>query len=206
MLCTSFEERHTMKTQWLELRSSLALTLVFAVLLCGVYPLAVWGASQVLFREKADGSLLVDGDGTVRGSALLGQSFSSVRYFHSRPSAAGNGYDATASCGTNLGPTSKKLADAIQTAVAAYRTENHLPEGAAVPADAVTASGSGLDPHISPANAALQTGRVAQARGLAVERVRALIAACTEGPDGGLFGDPGVNVVRLNRALDQETQ
>jgi len=192
-----------MKTLFSELKTSLLLTLVFAVLVCGVYPLAVWAGAQALFADKANGSLLVDKDGTVRGSKLLAQNFSSDKYFQPRPSAAGTGFDAANSSGTNLGPTSQKLADSIKAAVAAYRTSNGLAADAFVPADAVTSSGSGLDPHISPANARLQAPRVAKARGLALEKVQALIASNTEGRDWGAFGEAGVNVLRLNDALDR---
>jgi K+-transporting ATPase ATPase C chain len=191
-----------MKTLLTELRVSLLLTLVFAVLLCGVYPLAVWAGAQALFPAKANGSLIVDKDGAVRGSALLAQNFSSDKYFQPRPSAAGTGYDATSSGGTNLGPTSQKLNDAVKAAVAAYRAANGLAADAEVPADAVTSSASGLDPHISVANARLQAARVAKARGLPVERVAAFVAAATEGRDLGVLGEPGVNVLRLNVALD----
>jgi K+-transporting ATPase ATPase C chain len=191
-----------MKMLLTELKVSLLLTLVFAVLLCGVYPLAVWAGAQALFPAKANGSLIAGGDGVIRGSALLAQNFSSDRYFQPRPSAAGTGYDATSSGGTNLGPTSQKLSDAIKAAVAAYRAANGLAADAQVPADAVTSSASGLDPHISPANAAIQAARVAKARGLPADRVAALVAASTEGRDLGVLGEPGVNVLRLNAALD----
>lgn len=192
-----------MKTILLELKTSVLVTVVFAVLLCGVYPLAVWAGGQLLFPAKANGSLVTDASGAVRGSALLAQNFSSDKYFQPRPSAAGTGYDATASSGTNLGPTSQKLADSIKAAVAAYRTSNGLAADAAVPADAVTSSGSGLDPHISVANAQLQAARVARVRGLPLERVQALIATRTEGRDLRIFGEPGVNVLLVNRDLDQ---
>ncbi|MGA2017130.1 MAG: K(+)-transporting ATPase subunit C [Opitutaceae bacterium] len=191
-----------MKTLLSELRTSLLLTLVFAVLLCGAYPLAVWAGAQALFPGKANGSLIVGKDGAVRGSALLAQNFSSDRYFQPRPSAAGTGYDATNSGGTNFGPTSQKLSDSIKAAVAAYRTANALGADAPVPADAVTSSASGLDPHISVGNAMIQAARVARARGLAPEKVRALVAANTEGRDLGFLGEAGVNVLRLNIALD----
>ena len=186
-----------------ELKISVVTTLVFAVLLCGVFPVVVWGAGQLFWPAKANGSLIVDRDGTIRGSALLAQNFASAKYFHPRASAAGTGYDATSSSGTNLGPTSQKLADSVKAAVAAYRAENGLAAGVAVPADAVTSSGSGLDPHISPANAALQAARVATARGLSREKVQALIAAHTDGRDLGVLGEPAVNVLLLNRALDE---
>jgi K+-transporting ATPase ATPase C chain len=192
-----------MKAFLLELKASVLLTTVFVVLLCGAYPLAVWVGAQTLFPSKANGSLVVDKDGIVRGSALLAQNFSSEKYFQPRPSAAGTGYDATNSSGTNLGPTSQKLADSIKAAVAAYRTANGLAADAPVPADAVTSSGSGLDPHISIANAEFQALRVAKARGLPFETVRSLIARHTESRDLGVLGEPGVNVLLLNLALDQ---
>ena len=192
-----------MKTFLVELKTSLLVTLVFAVLLCGAYPLAVWAGAQALFADQANGRLVTDATGTVRGSALLAQNFSSDKYFQPRPSAAGTGYDATSSSGTNLGPTSQKLADSIKAAVAAYRTANGLAADAPVPADAVTSSGSGLDPHISIANAGLQAPRVAKARGLPLETVRMLIVRHTADRDLGLLGEPGVNVLLLNLALDQ---
>jgi K+-transporting ATPase ATPase C chain len=191
-----------MKSLLLDLKTSLLLTLVFAVLLCGAYPLVVWAGAQLLFPHQANGSLVTDASGTVRGSALLAQSFSSAKYFQPRPSAAGTGYDASSSSGTNLGPTSQKLADSIKAAVAAYRTANGLAADAAVPADAVTSSGSGLDPHISLANARLQATRVARARGLPLEQVVALVATHTASRDLHIFGEPGVNVLLLNRSLD----
>ncbi len=192
-----------MKTFLIELRTSLLLTLVFAVLLCGAYPLAVWAGAQALFAHEANGSLITEKDGSVRGSLLLAQNFSSDKYFQPRPSAAGTGYDATSSSGTNFGPTNQKLNDSIKAAVAAYRTANGLAANAAVPADAVTSSGSGLDPHISPANAQLQSARVAKSRGLTPARVQELIAQATRNRDLGVFGEPTVNVLQLNRALDQ---
>lgn len=191
-----------MKTLLLEFKTSLLLTAVFAVLLCGVYPLVIWGGAQAMFPAKANGSLLVDKDGAIRGSTLLAQNFSSDKYFQPRPSAAGTGYDATSSGGTNYGPTSQKLNDSIKAAVAAYRTSNGLPADAEVPADAVTSSASGLDPHISVANALAQAARVAKARAMSRESVETLISASTEGRDLGVFGEPGVNVLRLNVALD----
>lgn len=194
-----------MKTLWAEMKTSLLATLALGVVLGGAYPIAVWAGGQLLFPAKANGSLVVDADGTVRGSALLAQRFTSARYFHPRPSAAGAGYDANGSSGTNLGPTSRKLAGMIQAAVAAYRAENQLAADAAVPADAVTSSASGLDPHISVANAELQAARVARARLLSLERVRALIGQSTDARQLGVLGEPGVNVLLLNRALDAAT-
>ncbi len=191
-----------MKAFFSEIRGAVFATLILAIVCCGLYPLVVFGISQALFRDKANGSLIVDQDGTVRGSKLLAQGFTADKYFHPRPSAAGNGYDAASSGGSNLGPTSQKLNDAIKDRVAAYRKENGLSETEPVPADAVTASGSGLDPHISLRNAELQTPRVAKARGLSEEKVRELVQQNTDGRDLGVLGDPGVNVLELNLALD----
>jgi len=191
-----------MKALFSEIRGAVFATLILAIVCCGLYPLVVFGISQALFRDKANGSLIVDQDGTVRGSKLLAQGFTADKYFHPRPSAAGNGYDAASSGGSNLGPTSQKLNDAIKDRVAAYRKENGLSETEPVPADAVTASGSGLDPQISLRNAELQTPRVAKARGLSEEKVRGLVQQNTDGRDLGVLGDPGVNVLELNLALD----
>ncbi len=191
-----------MKTFLTEIRSAVMATLVLALVCCGLYPLVVYGIAQVAFPHQANGSLIVAKDGTVRGSELLGQSFTEAKYFHPRPSAAGNGYDAANSSGSNLGPTSQKLNDAIKDRVAAYRAENGLKETDSVPADAVTASGSGLDPHISLRNAELQIARVAKARGLAGEKVLELVRANTDSSDLGILGESGVNVLKLNVALD----
>ncbi|MFO1460210.1 MAG: K(+)-transporting ATPase subunit C [Verrucomicrobiota bacterium] len=192
-----------MKTFLSQLRSALVATVVLAGITCGLYPLVVWGLAQALFPEAANGSLLVDGAGVVRGSRCVGQGFASPRYFLPRPSAAGGlGYDATASGGSNLGPLSTTLRDAIRDRIAAYRTMNGLPETESVPADAVTASGSGLDPHISVRNAFLQAARVARIRGLDPARVRDLIRRHTESPVPAFLGEPGVNVLTLNWALD----
>jgi K+-transporting ATPase ATPase C chain len=192
-----------MKMVLSQMRSAAAVTFMLAVVCCGLYPLVVDGLGQVLFPNKANGSLIVDANGTVRGSRLIGQQFTSDKYFHSRPSAAGNGYDPTSSGGSNLGPTSQKLRDSIAQNIADYRTQNGIATNALVPADAVTASGSGLDPHISPQNAELQASRVAKARGVDLAKVRALIAEHTEQPGCGVLGDPGVNVLELNLALDR---
>ncbi|MBB5034908.1 K(+)-transporting ATPase subunit C [Prosthecobacter vanneervenii] len=191
-----------MKALFSELRPAISATLVLAAVTCGVYPLVVTGISQAAFKSKAHGSLITDKDGVVRGSSLLGQNFSGAQYFHPRPSAAGMGYDATSSSGSNLGPTSQKLNDALKERITAYRTENGFSDKEAVPADAVTASGSGLDPHISVKNAVLQAVRVAKARSLSVEKVKELVAANTAKPDLGIFGDAGVNVLKLNLSLD----
>jgi K+-transporting ATPase ATPase C chain len=193
-----------MKTIISEIGRSVVATLFFAVIVCGIYPLVIFGLGQGLFSHQANGSLIVDKKGTVYGSELLGQNFSSDKYFHPRPSAAGNnGYDPTASGGSNLGPTSGQLYTNIMQNIAAYRSDNPtLPANAPVPADAVTASGSGLDPHISVANAEIQIPRVAKARGLGEDKVRALVQQNTSGRDLGVFGEPRVNVVTLNYALD----
>ena len=193
-----------MKDFFSHIRGAIVSTLALAVVCCGLYPLIVFGISQVLFRDQANGSLIVAPDGTVRGSRLLGQAFSDPKYFHPRPSAAGNGYDATSSGGSNLGPTSRKLKDAIQDRVTAYRAENGLSETEPVPADAVTASGSGLDPEISLRNAELEVPRVAKARALSEDKVREIVQQNTKGRDLGVFGDHGVNVLQLNLALDQQ--
>jgi K+-transporting ATPase ATPase C chain len=191
-----------MKEFFAEIRGAVMSTLILAVVCCGIYPLVVFGIGQALFHDKANGSLIVDPGGTVRGSRLLGQQFTADKYFHSRPSAAGNGYDPTSSGGSNLGPTSQKLHDSIAQNVADYCAQNGLATNTPVPADAVTASGSGLDPHISVRNAELQAPRVARARGLSAQEVLELVRASTEGPDLGFLGDPGVNVLTLNLALD----
>jgi potassium-transporting ATPase KdpC subunit len=193
-----------MKEFFSDIRGAVVSTLALAVVCCGLYPLIVFGISQLLFHDKANGSLIVAADGSVRGSKLLGQAFSDPKYFHPRPSAAGNGYDATSSGGSNLGPTSRKLDDAIKQRIVAYRAENNLKPTDPVPVDAVTASGSGLDPEISLRNAELQVPRVAKGRALSEERVRELLRKNTVGRDLGVFGDPGVNVLQLNLALDQQ--
>jgi K+-transporting ATPase ATPase C chain len=188
-----------------EIRGAIMATVMLAVVCCGIYPLIVFGFGQILFHDKANGSLLVDKDGTIHGSRLLGQQFTADKYFISRPSDAGaNGmaYDATSSGGSNLGPTSQKLNDSIKQNIASYRTQNNLDTNTPVPADAVTASGSGLDPHISVRNAELQTPRVAKARSLGEDKVRELIRANTDAADLGFLGEPGVNVLPLNLALD----
>jgi K+-transporting ATPase ATPase C chain len=191
-----------MKAIFSEIRTAVLVTLVLAIVCCGIYPVIVFGLGQALFRQKANGSLIMDAQGSVKGSRLIGQQFTGEKYFHTRPSAAGNGYDSTSSGGSNLGPTSQKLHDSIAQNVSDYRSQNGLATNAPVPADAVTASGSGLDPHISPENAELQAPRVAKARGLELSKVRALIAQYTDWADLGLFGESGVNVLELNLALD----
>lgn len=196
-----------MKLLFSQIRPAIVSTLVFAAICCGFYPLAVTGIARVLFSDKADGSLITDKNGSVTGSSLLGRNFGGERYFHPRPSAAGaNGYDAAGSSGSNLGPTSRKLAGQIKERVSAYRATNGLADDQEVPADAVTASGSGLDPHISPANAALQSARVAKARSLSPDKVKSLIIANTDRASFGFLGEDGVNVLKLNLALDAMTE
>ena len=240
---------------WNQLLPGLRITL-FATLLFGVaYPLAMTGISQILFPSKANGSLIRSGDKVI-GSELIGQNFSKPEYFHPRPSSAGNGYDPTASGGSNLGPTSAKLVrgttklddkknevvdfDGISLRLVHYCVENDIPyessvpldrfkdasgslddvklikafnddkaplvfkPKAAIPADAVTGSASGLDPHISPAFAQVQAARVAKARGISVDQANQMVARFTEGPDLGLLGEPRVNVLKLNLAMDQQ--
>ena len=190
-----------MKDLVAELRASIAATLLLAVLCCGIYPAVVWAVGQGLFSRQANGSL-VRVDGKVAGSSLLAQGFTAPEYFHPRPSAAGQGYDAAGSSGTNLGPTSKKLIESVKERVDAYRAENGLPPDARVPADAVTSSASGLDPHISVRNATLQAARVAKARNLDEQDVLAKVGAHTEGRTLGVLGEPRVNVLTLNLSLD----
>ena len=191
-----------MKNLFSELRIALIATFSLAILLCGIYPLVVWGVAQMVFPHQANGSLIVQ-NGKIVGSELLAQNFTGPKYFHPRPSSAGDtGYDGGSSGGSNLGPTSKKLIDSVKKRVEAYREENGLPASVPVPADAVTASASGLDPHISVPNALTQASRVAKARGLGPEVVQAMVKAHTEGRDLGLFGEERVNVLKLNLALD----
>jgi len=181
-------------------RAAIVATLLFTII-CGiVFPGVLWLVAQ-LFPGSAHGSLVVL-DGVPRGSLLIGQGFSAPRYFHPRPSHAGSGYDATSSGGSNLPPNDPRWQALAAERTAAYRAVNGLPANAAVPADAITGSGSGLDPRISPKNAALQTPRVARARGLAETEVAALVAAHTSGPALGILGAARVNVLELNLALD----
>jgi K+-transporting ATPase ATPase C chain len=175
----------------------------FTVLVGVLYPLAITGVSQLVFADKADGSF-VRRDGVVVGSALLGQAFEGDEWFQPRPSAAGDGYDGAASAASNLGPTNPDLIDTVEERVAAYRKLNGLASDASVPVDAVTASASGLDPDISPENARLQAPRVAQARGLRVARVLELVDDHTSDRTLGFMGEPRVNVLELNLALDVE--
>jgi potassium-transporting ATPase KdpC subunit len=189
-----------------EMLTSIRATLVFAVILCGAFPLVIFGAAQLFFPRQANGSLIESKERQILGSELLGQNFSGVKYFHPRPSAAGaNGYDAASSSGSNLGPTSQKLIDAVKQRVETYRAQNGMAADALVPGDAVTASGSGLDPHISVKNAELQAPRVARERKLSLEAVRAAMTKAMDGRSLGLLGEPGINVLKLNIALDNLT-
>jgi K+-transporting ATPase ATPase C chain len=201
------------------LRPAVMLTLFFVALTGFAFPGVLWGVGQVAFSSAANGSLVRNASGEPVGSALIGQAFTRPEYFHPRPSAAGAGYDAANSGGTNLGPTSDKLIHGIADDPAttdvdetyrgftdlakAYRKENGLPEDAVIPADAATRSASGLDPDISIANAELQVARVANARRQSVERVRQILADVSEGRLLGLIGEPRVNVLLLNLALDR---
>ena len=181
------------------LRPALAFTLLFALLLGIAYPLAVTGIGQLLFPRQANGSLVRDPKGQVIGSGLIGQGFASDAYFHGRPSAAGKGYDGLASSGSNLGPASQTLHDRVAADVAALRTS----PGRIVPPDLVTTSASGLDPHISPEAAFLQVDRVAKVRHMDAAKVKALAQGLVEQPTLGFIGEPRVNVLALNRALDR---
>jgi len=184
-----------------QLMIAIKATLLLTVLTGLLYPLAVTGLAQILFPHQANGSLKVVNGKTV-GSELIGQSFNQTESFHGRPSAAGNGYDGLNSGGSNYGPTNQKLSDRVSDDVKKFRAENPTYTGP-VPADLLTASGSGLDPHISPASADVQVARVAAARGVPADTVRQLVLAHTEGRQYGLFGEPRVNVLELNVALDQ---
>ncbi len=187
-----------------QIKISIIATLVFAVVLCLIYPLVVWIFAQVLFPFQANGSLIKNSDGQVIGSKLVGQNFTGPEYFEPRPSYAGNGYDPTSSGGSNLGPTSQKLATNIKQAIASYRAENNLPTNVPAPADAVTGSASGLDPDISIANAEIQAPRVAKYRNISLAEVETLMNQNIDGRSLGIFGEPGVNVLMLNIALDQK--
>jgi K+-transporting ATPase ATPase C chain len=190
-------------------RAALTLTIILTVVLGLAYPLAITGVAQAAFPYQANGSLIRDASGEVVGSELIGQEFTSVGYFHGRPSVTVNSdtsdaqpYNAANSTASNLGPTNQKLIDAVSERTAAYRTENGLADDALVPVDAVTSSGSGLDPHITPANAQLQVNRIAQVRGGSPAEVAALVGQYTEGRTLGFIGEPRVNVLKLNLALD----
>lgn len=202
-----------------QLLASLRMVLVFTVITGLIYPLVVTGVAQAAFDDEADGSLVENADGEVVGSRLIGQSFTEPQYFHPRPSAAGDGYDPTLSSGSNLGPTNDRLLtgeaddpstpdvdesfDGVAARVEAYRAENGLDDDVRVPVDAVTASGSGLDPHISVANARLQADRVAEQRGTPTDEVLALVDEHTDGRALGILGEDAVDVLELNLALDE---
>ena len=180
--------------------AAVLMTVVTTILLGVIYPLTMTAIAQLMFPDKANGQL-IERDGKVVGSRIIGQGFSSQGYFHSRPSAAGMGYDAANSAGSNLGPTNKKLVEAVKANVESARKENPT---AAVPADLVTTSASGFDPHITPASAAFQLPRVARERGMSEGDLQRLVAAHTEGRQFGFFGEARVNVLELNLALDNE--
>jgi K+-transporting ATPase ATPase C chain len=185
-----------------DLRTAVIAFVLFSAFLGLAYPYAITGVAQAVFHRQANGSL-IERDGQAVGSSLVGQNFSDPKYFHPRPSAAGaDGYDASASSGSNLGPSSQVLADRVAGAVQKVRDENALAADAKLPVDAVTTSASGLDPHISPAYAELQVARVAQVRGISEDAVRTLVEKYTDGSTLGVLGEPRVNVLRLNLALD----
>jgi K+-transporting ATPase ATPase C chain len=197
----------TSRSEIREARRVLVVTLVLALLAGALFPALVLGLSQVAFPHQAGGNLLRERSGQVIGSELIGQGFSEERYFHGRPSGAGlNGFDAAASSGVNLGPTNRTLLNSITERAADYRAENSLPDELRLPADAVTSSASGLDPHISKANALLQAPRVARARGMTEAAVRDLVEEYLESPALGFFGESRVNVLKLNLALDEATR
>lgn len=192
-----------------QLRPAIALLLLMTAITGIAYPLFITGVAQVAFHDKANGSL-IEQNGQVVGSELIGQSFVDPAtnetlpgYFRGRPSAAGSGYDAAASSGSNLGPTNPNLIERVTADVATIRTENNLADGAEVPVDLVTTSASGLDPDISPASAELQIARVARQRGISEDKVRAVVSQYTSGRTLGIFGEPRVNVLKVNLALDQ---
>lgn len=182
-----------------ELRTSFILFSLFMLLTGLCYPLFILGIGQTLFPQRANGSL-IEANGKIIGSSLIGQNFASPRYFHPRPSAAGNGYDASNSSGSNLAPSSSHLKKSIQNRVNDLKKDGSV---GIVPIDLVTSSGSGLDPHISPAAARFQVARVAATRNIKVTKIEELIVQFTESPTFGILGDPRVNVLKLNQALDQ---
>ena len=187
---------------WKQIIPGIRVTLLLTVLTGLVYPGIITGLCQMLFPKQANGSLLYK-DGKVIGSSLIGQNFSRPEYFQPRPSAAGSdGYDATSSTGSNLGPTSQKLSDRVKAAAEKFRKENPDYTGP-IPADLLTASGSGLDPHLSPASAGVQVARISKARRVDMQPVQALIAEYTEGRALGFIGEPRVNVLALNTAMDE---
>jgi len=185
-----------------ELKVSVIVTLILLIICTGIYPVFVFGAGQLFCPQKANGSLVLDKEGKPIASTLIGQAFNGDKYFNPRPSAAGQGYDATSSGGSNLGPTSKALHDNVQQRIADYRKSNSLSDSQLVPADAVEASASGLDPHISIKNALIQLPRVAKLRNMNEDDLKKLVNQYTDGRDFGILGEPGVNIVKLNLALD----
>ncbi len=187
---------------WKELRAAVLATITLSLLLCGVYPLAVWSIAQIVFPGKANGSLIYGANGPV-GSILISQSFHGPDFFHPRPSAAGNGHDPLSSGGSNLGPLSRIQLERVKTRAEDFRRENRLGPGIPVPVDAVTASASGLDPHISVENALLQSLRIAESREIPGEKVVELIARCTENRQLGILGEKRVNVLLLNLELEK---
>ena len=188
---------------WQQILPGIRIKIFMTILLGVLYPLAITGVSQVMFPHQANGSLITV-NGKVVGSELIGQNFSKPEYFQPRPSAAGNdGYDATSSSGSNYGPTNQKLVDRVKASIDKFRKDNPDYTGP-LPADLVTASASGLDPHLSPDSAAAQVARVAKARGVSSDQVSQLVAQVTEGPELGLLGEPRVNVLKLNLALDEK--
>jgi K+-transporting ATPase ATPase C chain len=190
-----------MKTFYKSLLTSIISLALLTFLLGIVYPVFMWGIGELFFHKKTNGNLFYYANGSVLGAELIAQNFTSDNYFHPRPSSAGSGYDASNSSGSNLGPTSQSLIDTIKQRAADYRSQNHW--DGAIPADAITGSGSGLDPHISVENAQIQGARVASARGLSPEEMDALITKYTEGRGLWLFGEKRVNVLRINLALDR---
>ena len=185
------------------LYQSVMATLILALLLCGAYPLLVYGIGSLLFSDNSTGGILYR-DAKPVGAKLIGQSFSKPEYFHGRPSAAGEkGYDAANSSGSNLGPTNQKFVDGLKANIEAVLKENPSLKKGEVPTDLVTASGSGLDPHVSPESALVQVDRVAQARAASKESIRELVEKNIEGPQWGIFGEPVVNVLALNIAMDE---
>lgn len=191
-----------MKNLIIQIQTSIICLLILVILVCGIYPLTVWAISQILLPEKANGSMMMV-NGKLVGSSLIGQQFHDAKYFHPRPSSAGEGYDASNSGGSNLGPTSRKLMSQVAIRNLDYRRLNGLKTESPVPMDAVTSSASGLDPHISVQNALIQAIRVAKSRGLPEEKVAALVRHSVERPDLWLFGQERINVLKINLLMDE---
>lgn len=187
---------------WNEFYRAVKVTIALILILCGAYPAVVWVVGNVFFHERASGGLVYR-DGKPVGAALIGQAFAQPQYFHGRPSAAGNGYDASNSSGSNLGPTNQKLIDRMKGDIDTFLKENPGVKRGEVPVDLVTASGSGLDPHVSTAAAMIQVSRVANARKISEDQVRALVERTQEGRQWMIFGEPVVNVLDLNLQLDE---